>query len=256
MTTWIDPRREVAPPVAAAAATNANLGPLPSGWEMRLTSTGRVYFVDHNTKTTTWDDPREPSNVDGNAPQYKRDYRRKVVYFRSQPAMRVLNGKCELQVRRNMVLEDSYEAVMKMSPEDLKRRLMITFVGEEGLDFGGVSRCVEGSLFAIHIIIVSLRREWFFLLSHEIFDPSYGLFEYSTHDNYTLQINNSSGINPDHLSYFKFTGRCLGLAVFHRRFLDAYFVPSFYKMILGKAMALLDLESIDAELFRSLEWML
>lgn len=33
----------------------SQLGPLPSGWEMRLTNTARVYFVDHNTKTTTWD---------------------------------------------------------------------------------------------------------------------------------------------------------------------------------------------------------
>jgi len=58
------------------------------------------------------------------------------------------------------------------------------------------------------------------------------------------------------LSYFKFIGRCLGLAIFHRRFLDAYFVPSFYKMILGKAMALTDLEAVDADLHRSLNWML
>ena len=108
-----------------------------------------------------------------------------------------------------------------------------------------------------HRKLISLfHREWFFLLSHEIFNPSYGLFEYSTHDNYTLQINPASGINPDHLSYFKFIGRCLGLAIFHRRFLDAYFVPSFYKMILGKHMALADLESVDADLHRSLVWML
>jgi E3 ubiquitin-protein ligase NEDD4 len=40
------------------------LGPLPSGWEMRMTSAGRVYFVDHNTKITTWDDPRLPSSVE------------------------------------------------------------------------------------------------------------------------------------------------------------------------------------------------
>jgi len=94
------------------------------------------------------------------------------------------------------------------------------------------------------------------LLSHEIFNPSYGLFEYSAHDNYTLQINPASGINPDHLSYFKFIGRILGLAIFHRRFLDAYFVPSFYKMMLGKHMTLKDLESVDADLHRSLVWML
>ncbi|KAH8984547.1 hypothetical protein EDB86DRAFT_141768 [Lactarius hatsudake] len=41
-------------------------------------------------------------------------------------------------------------------------------------------------------------------------------------------------VNPEHLDYFKFIGRVLGLAVFHHRFLDAYFVPSFYRMVLGK----------------------
>jgi hypothetical protein len=44
-------------------ANRATLDPLPSGWEMRMTSRRRrVYFIDHNTRTTTWDDPRLPRN--------------------------------------------------------------------------------------------------------------------------------------------------------------------------------------------------
>jgi E3 ubiquitin-protein ligase NEDD4 len=82
------------------------------------------------------------------------------------------------------------------------------------------------------------------------------LFEYSAHDNYTLQINPASGVNPDHLSYFKFIGRCVGLAIFHRRFLDAYFVASLYKMMLGKSVTLSDLEAVDGEMHRSMVWML
>eukprot|EP01119_Soliformovum_irregulare_P003898 TRINITY_DN14943_c0_g1_i1.p1 TRINITY_DN14943_c0_g1~~TRINITY_DN14943_c0_g1_i1.p1 ORF type:complete len:279 (+),score=34.57 TRINITY_DN14943_c0_g1_i1:93-929(+) len=35
--------------------------PLPQGWEARRDQTGRTYFVDHNTKTTTFNDPRIPS---------------------------------------------------------------------------------------------------------------------------------------------------------------------------------------------------
>ncbi|KAI6042697.1 hypothetical protein EDC04DRAFT_2657897 [Pisolithus marmoratus] len=237
-TTWNDPRRVTNTAVTLPEDRNAKLGPLPSGWEMRLTSTSRVYFVDHNTRTTTWDDPRVPTDLDSNAPQYKRDYRRKLIYFRSQPSMRVKDGKCEVNVRRNMMLEDSYASVMRCRPDDLKKRLVIRFEGEDGLDYGGVS------------------REWFFLISHEIFDPSYGLFQYSTHDNYTLQINWLSGINPDHLSYFTFVGRIMGLTIFHRRFLDAYFVPSFYKVILAKKPSLSDLEGIDAELHRSMVWIL
>ncbi|KAM4741381.1 membrane-associated guanylate kinase, WW and PDZ domain-containing protein 1b isoform 3-T3 [Anableps anableps] len=34
------------------------LGPLPDNWEMAYTETGEVYFIDHNTKTTSWLDPR------------------------------------------------------------------------------------------------------------------------------------------------------------------------------------------------------
>lgn len=145
-TTWVDPRRannQITPaPAAAAASANSQLGPLPSGWEMRLTATGRVYFVDHNTRTTSWEDPRLPGHVDDNAPQYKRDYRRKVIYFRSQPKMKTLPGKCDIKVRRNKILEDSYAAVMAQTGEDLKRRLMVVFDGEDGLDYGGVGRSV------------------------------------------------------------------------------------------------------------------
>ncbi|CAB3406297.1 unnamed protein product [Caenorhabditis bovis] len=34
-------------------------GPLPPNWETAYTENGDKYFIDHNTGTTTWDDPRE-----------------------------------------------------------------------------------------------------------------------------------------------------------------------------------------------------
>ncbi|TRY54863.1 hypothetical protein DNTS_001814 [Danionella cerebrum] len=37
---------------------NEDLGPLPDNWEMAYTEKGEVYFIDHNTKTTSWLDPR------------------------------------------------------------------------------------------------------------------------------------------------------------------------------------------------------
>ncbi|KAL8392553.1 hypothetical protein RB595_002662 [Gaeumannomyces hyphopodioides] len=246
-TTWVDPRRQQYIRMYGGQ-NNANgtiqqqpvsqLGPLPSGWEMRLTNTARVYFVDHNTKTTTWDDPRLPSSLDQNVPQYKRDFRRKLIYFRSQPAMRILSGQCHIKVRRSHIFEDSFAEISRQSATDLKKRLMIKFDGEDGLDYGGLS------------------REFFFLLSHEMFNPFYCLFEYSAHDNYTLQINPHSGINPEHLNYFKFIGRVVGLAIFHRRFLDAFFIGALYKMVLGKPVALPDMEGVDADFHRSLQWMI
>lgn len=38
------------------------------------------------------------------------------------------------------VLQESYRQIMKMRPKDLKKRLMVKFRGEEGLDYGGVAR--------------------------------------------------------------------------------------------------------------------
>lgn len=151
-TTWVDPRRQQYIRMYGQNASNGNttiqqqpvsqLGPLPSGWEMRLTNTARVYFVDHNTKTTTWDDPRLPSSLDQGVPQYKRDFRRKLIYFRSQPALRIMSGQCHVKVRRNNIFEDSYAEIMRQSASDLKKRLMIKFDGEDGLDYGGLSRYV------------------------------------------------------------------------------------------------------------------
>jgi E3 ubiquitin-protein ligase NEDD4 len=102
---------------------------------------------------------------------------------------------------------------------------------------------------------LTFYREFFFLLSHEMFNTSYGLFEYSAHDSHELQINPASVVNPEH-NHFKFIGRVLGLGIFHRRFLDADFSVSFRKMILKKKFTLADLESVDAEVHRGLTWML
>lgn len=87
-----------------------------------------------------------------------------------------------------------------------------------------------------------------------MFNPFYCLFEYSAHDNYTLQINPHSGINPEHLNYFKFIGRVVGLAIFHRRFLDSFFIGAFYKMMLRKKVMLSDMEGVDAEIHKSLTY--
>lgn len=151
-TTWVDPRRQQYIRMYGQNTNGNNttiqqqpvsqLGPLPSGWEMRLTNTARVYFVDHNTKTTTWDDPRLPSSLDQGVPQYKRDFRRKLIYFRSQPALRIMPGQCHVKVRRSAIFEDSYAEIMRQSATDLKKRLMIKFDGEDGLDYGGLSRFV------------------------------------------------------------------------------------------------------------------
>lgn len=60
----------------------------------------------------------------------------------------------------------------------------------------------------------------------------------------------------DHLSYFHFVGRIMGLAVFHGHYINGGFTVPFYKQLLGKPIQLSDLESVDPELHKSLVWIL
>lgn len=133
------------------------------------------------------------------------------------------------------------------------------------------------------MLLGGIAREWLYLLSHEMLNPYYGLFQYTREDIYTLQINPDSSINPDHLSYFHFVGRIIGIAIFHGKYfilfylafiflsnlflffcllkskalyIDGGFTLPFYKMLLNKPINLEDIKVVDAELHRSLCWML
>jgi hypothetical protein len=61
-TTWNDPRND-SNYNQSFVATNFNsldgLGPLPAGWEQKYAS-GKYFYINHATKTTTWNDPRPP----------------------------------------------------------------------------------------------------------------------------------------------------------------------------------------------------
>uniref|UniRef100_A0A8C0L780 E3 ubiquitin-protein ligase n=1 Tax=Canis lupus dingo TaxID=286419 RepID=A0A8C0L780_CANLU len=226
-TQWEDPRTQGL----------QNEEPLPEGWEIRYTREGVRYFVDHNTRTTTFKDPRNgKSSVTKGGPQiaYERSFRWKLAHFRY--LCQVLQCHVKINVSRQTLFEDSFQQIMALKPYDLRRRLYVIFRGEEGLDYGG------------------LAREWFFLLSHEVLNPMYCLFEYAGKNNYCLQINPASTINPDHLSYFCFIGRFIAMALFHGKFIDTGFSLPFYKRMLSKKLTIKDLESIDTEFYNSLIW--
>ncbi|XP_048874772.1 E3 ubiquitin-protein ligase NEDD4-like isoform X12 [Brienomyrus brachyistius] len=242
-TTWEDPRLKYPVNMRTKATLDpGDLGPLPPGWEERVHTDGRTFYIDHNSKNTQWEDPRlQNPAITGPAVPYSREFKQKYDYFRKKlkkPAD--IPNRFEMKLHRNNIFEESYRRIMSLKrPDILKARLWIEFESEKGLDYGGVA------------------REWFFLLSKEMFNPYYGLFEYSATDNYTLQINPNSGLcNEDHLSYFKFIGRVAGMAVFHGKLLDGFFIRPFYKMMLGKQISLKDMESVDSEYYNSLKWIL
>ncbi|CAL8088345.1 unnamed protein product [Calicophoron daubneyi] len=212
--------------------------PLPPGWEKRYTPQGQRFFIDHNTRTTTFIDPRTGQHAGslgsmGVPIQYERNFRSKLDYFRACCANAMMSGHTKILVSRDNLLEDSFQLISQMTPANLRRRLSITFLHEEGLDYGGVA------------------REWFYRLSREMFNPMFGLFEY-TGKNYGLQINPASHVNPNHLCYFRFVGRFMGMALFHGRCIDGGLTLSFYKRILGRKLTLEDLGHTDHDYYQSL----
>ena len=67
-----------------------------------------------------------------------------------------------------------------------------------------------------------LTREWYLVLSREIFNCNYALFTAAA-DGATFQPNPLSMINMNHLDYFKFVGRVIGKAICDGQLMDAHF---------------------------------
>jgi E3 ubiquitin-protein ligase NEDD4 len=149
-TSWVDPR--TSRPSALPSQTNVpnrrhqdDLGPLPEGWEERVHTDGRIFFIDHNTRITQWEDPRISNpTIAGQAVPYSRDYKRKYEYLKQQlkkPSN--VPNKIEIKVRRSTLLEDSYRQIHCIPTnkvDTLKTKLWIEFDNEVGLDYGGVAR--------------------------------------------------------------------------------------------------------------------
>ena len=66
----------------------------------------------------------------------------------------------------------------------------------------------------------------------------------------------SLSLIQDHLSYFQFVGRAIGLTIFNGLTLDATFSLTFYRQLLGKSISLADVRVVDPDLYRSLTWIL
>ncbi|XP_058443193.1 E3 ubiquitin-protein ligase HECW2 isoform X1 [Malaya genurostris] len=173
-------------------------------------------------------------------PPFRRDFEAKLrTFYRKLESKGFGQGphKLKLHIRRSNLLEDAFRRIMSANKKDLQRgRLAVLWDTEEGLDYGGPS------------------REFFFLLSRELFNPYYGLFEYSANDTYTVQVSPLSAFVDNSHDWFRFSGRVLGLALVHQYLLDAFFTRPFYKALLRLPVALSDLESLDNEFHQSLQW--
>ncbi|KAF2711945.1 hypothetical protein K504DRAFT_499061 [Pleomassaria siparia CBS 279.74] len=170
----------------------------------------------------------------------KRNYFSRKLHSRSSGGDRHHpHPPLQLAVRRDQVFLDSFKSLYFKSPEEMKfGKLSIRFHGEEGVDAGGVT------------------REWFQVISRQMFNADYALFVPVASDRTTFHPNRLSSINPEHLMFFSFIGRIIGKALYEGRVLDCHFSRAVYKRMLGKPVNLKDMETLDLEYHKSLQWML
>ena len=144
-------------------------------------------------------------------------------------------GVVKIQIRRNAILDDAFNYVSSMKKDAFRRAFMFEFVGEAGLDYGGVS------------------REFYTLLFEELFNVDFGLFLYSEVSNLAFSINPNSGVaNEAHLRYFHFAGRMLAKAIFDGFNCPHHLCLPFYKHIIGFPIDMSDVEYVDPVLGKTL----
>ena len=138
------------------------------------------------------------------------------AFFNSIINRKAINQYLVLKVRRDCLVEDSLQGVSEVvgsGQEEIKKGLRIEFLGEEGLDSGG------------------LRKEWFLLLVREVFDPEHGLFVYDEDSQYCYFNPNTFETSDQ----FFLVGVLLGLAIYNSTILDVALPPFAFRKLLASA---------------------
>ncbi|MCJ1449265.1 MAG: putative E3 ubiquitin-protein ligase [Stictis urceolatum] len=138
------------------------------------------------------------------------------AFFTSILSRKAISQYLVLKVRRDCLVDDSLRGVSEVvgtGQEDIKKGLRIEFIGEEGVDAGG------------------LRKEWFLLLVREVFDPDHGLFIYDEESHYCYFNPNSFETSDQ----FFLVGVVLGLAIYNSTILDVALPPFAFRKLLASA---------------------
>jgi len=149
------------------------------------------------------------------------------------------DGHQQIVVSRENVLRDSFARFSELKDNEFRQFFRFEFIGEDGIDAGG------------------LAREWWEVVTDELFAIRNGLFMFSAGDNLTYQINPSSQYNVEsHLQWYRFAGRFLAKALLDEQTIPAHLVRPLYKHLLALPVRFDDLEFVDRQLRENLEWLL
>lgn len=159
---------------------------------------------------------------------------RRFNSFQTQLVGQPSSPYLKLKVRRDHIIDDALvelELIAMSNPKDLKKQLVVEFVGEQGIDEGGVS------------------KEFFQMIVEEIFNPDYGMFiqQETTH---TMWFNSTSFENE---AQFTLIGIVLGLAIYNNIILAVNFPMVVYRKLMGIKGSFADLADWNPIMYKSLK---
>lgn len=141
---------------------------------------------------------------------------------------------CILRIRRNHLVEDALDEIARQKPRDVFKPLRVHFIGEDGIDAGGV------------------KKEFFQLLVTELLCPDYGMLIFQS-ETRTYWFNPSSLEDEDE---FMLVGLVLGLAIYNAVLLDFPLPLALYRKLIGQSCTLRDLQDMEPTLGKNLNALL
>lgn len=159
------------------------------------------------------------------------EYEAEQAFLSSLDKGKAVSVYFKIKVHRDSVAKDSLHQIRKHK-RDLLKSLRVVFIGEPGIDAGG------------------LRKEWFFLLTKTVFNPLNSLFVYveeSRLEWFSIQMNKENSVSSlskkNEELYYLF-GLVLGLAIFNSNILDLKFPKAFYKKLCDESLTFDDFSEI------------
>lgn len=173
----------------------------------------------------------------------RQDFKIRRKQFLEEVAKLAVEGPLhKIEVRRSRCFKDSVTTFSGKGQNVWRQPLKVTFIGEAGMDSGGVT------------------REWFSSICAALARGSLDLFWAGGPNRNQLYINPMSN-SPSHLKRFHFVGMLMAKALLETAArgkelgpitLNLQFCEPFWKLLLGIPLSLMDLQALDPTEWRSL----
>ncbi|KAG5354674.1 putative E3 ubiquitin-protein ligase HUL4 [Yarrowia sp. B02] len=164
------------------------------------------------------------------------EFKAREAFFDSLSQRQHIEPYLKIKVKRETLLADSLSEIERNNG-NYKKSLRVEFVGEPGIDVGGI------------------RKEWFLLLKTALFNPARNLFVEDDESHYCW-FNPGCKASDSDLREYRLAGIITGLALYNSSMLDLPLPPVVFKKLLGCPVGLEDFTVVNPTVGKSLSQLL